>query len=56
MPDKRESNMEDKKPPQIVVAQTFIKEKSFITKDGSVIRNTPENPTAVEDYLRTLRK
>jgi hypothetical protein len=56
MSDKRESNMEDKKPPQIVVAQQFIKDKSFITKDGTVIRNTPEEPNAVEEYLRSLRK
>ena len=48
--------MEKKQAPKIVIAQNFIKEKSFITKTGEVIKNTPEDPNAVERYMASLRK
>lgn len=48
--------MKEKKPPQIVIADRFIRERSVITLDGQTIRNTPENPTAVEDYYRSKKK
>jgi hypothetical protein len=48
--------MENKKQPSVVMATTLIKDRSVITMDGRTIRNTPENPTAVEDYYRSLRK
>jgi hypothetical protein len=47
--------MEKKEPPRIVIAKNFIKDKSFITKTGEVIRNTPEDPNAVERYMASLR-
>lgn len=47
--------MENKQRPKVVVAQQFIKEKTFITKGGQVITNTPEDPKAVERYLGGLR-
>lgn len=50
------NNMENKKQPSVVMADTLIKDRSVITMDGQTIRNTPENPTAVEDYYRSLRK
>ena len=58
MSDKRESNMydENKGAPKIEVAQNLIKERTIITLDGQVINNTPENPRAVEEYLRSKRK
>ena len=47
---------ENKKAPKIVVAQNLIKQKSIITLDGQTIRNTPEDPRAVERYLASKRK
>lgn len=47
--------MENKDNCKVVVASSFIKEKSVITLNGEVIRNTPENPHAVEDYFRSKR-
>ena len=47
--------MADNKTPRIVVSQNLVKEKSFITKDGRVINNTPEDPKAVERYMASLR-
>ena len=44
--------MENKETPRVVLADKLIKERTFITKDGYKIENTPENPTAIEDYLR----
>jgi predicted DNA-binding protein (UPF0251 family) len=47
---------ERKKPPQVKVAQNLIKKKSIITESGEVIRNTKEDPDAVERYLRSKRR
>jgi hypothetical protein len=47
--------MENKDQCKVVVASTFIKDKSIITLSGEVIRNTPEDPRAVENYFRSKR-
>jgi len=41
--------------PRIVVSPNLIKERTFITKSGEVINNTPEDPKAVERYMASLR-
>lgn len=48
--------MENKEAPRVVVADKLIKNRSFITSNGQMIRNTPDNPRAVEEYLRSKRK
>jgi hypothetical protein len=48
--------MENQDRPRVVVASQLIKEKSFITKDGQVITNIPEDPRAVERYMGSLRR
>ena len=47
---------EKKEPPKIQVAQKMIKKKSIIDEYGNVIRNTPEDPNAVERYLASKKK
>jgi hypothetical protein len=55
MTNRKEGNMEEKKQCSVVVAPQLIKEKTFITENGEVIHNTPEDPRAVENYLRSKR-
>jgi hypothetical protein len=46
----------DKKPPRVVMAGSLIKDRSVITLNGETIRNTPEDPKAVERYLASKRR
>jgi len=51
-----EFNPNKEAPGVVMDTDNLIKQRSVITLDGRTIRNTPEDPKAVERYLASKRR